>query len=155
MRCDRSIVYAAVGTAMLFLLAGCGGSYSSPEGTVRSWLDALETRDTSQVREAFTGRTRDLVDELERLSRRAGAGGAETAITVEDWCEAFCGATVEGSTLHGDSATVRIRIEDDVNEIPLVRREGGWRIELGSKLEPAVRMLRLTVPEGSAADTLP
>ncbi|MDX1660371.1 MAG: hypothetical protein R3326_01160 [Gemmatimonadota bacterium] len=143
--------------ALLAALVACAGPYASPEGAVRSWLDALEASDPEGVREAFTERTRELVDEIESLSRQAEPVSGHPAITVEDWCEAFCGATVESSTLHGDSATVEIRIADDVNEIPLVRREDGWKIDLSGHLEPAVHMLRLAVREeddpASPADT--
>lgn len=139
-------------TGLVALAFACTGPYASPEGTVRSWLDALEARDTTGVREAFTDRTRELVDEIETLSRRAEPVSGHPAITVEDWCQAFCGATVESSTLDGDSATVEIRIADDVNELPLVRQEDGWKIDLSSHLEPAVQMLRLSIRQGGEAE---
>jgi hypothetical protein len=144
--------------AALGALVACGGSYSSPEGAVQTWLDALQAGDTAAVRESFTGRTQELVAEIEALSREAEPASGHPAITVEDWCTAFCGATVEGSTLHGDSATVRIRLADDVNELPVLREDSGWKIDLWSRLDPAVQMLRLAVRQASsaapAADTL-
>ncbi|MDX1622661.1 MAG: hypothetical protein R3199_01615 [Gemmatimonadota bacterium] len=149
-RCGRSAQRAAIGVAALFLLTGCGGGErSSPEGAVRGWLDALEARDTAKAHDAFTERTRELVDEIGRL----GSAGREghPVITIEDWCRTFCGATVEGSTLHGDSATVRIRIDDDVDRLPVVRGGEGWKIELSGNLEPAVELLR----ERESADPLP
>lgn len=146
------VVAAASVAAAILLAVACAGPYASPEGTVRSWLDALEARDTAGVRSAFTERTVELVDEIETLSRRAEPVSGHPAITVEDWCQAFCGATVESSTLHGDSATVAIRIAGDINEIPLVRREDGWKIDLSSHLEPAVQMLRLGVRQGADAN---
>lgn len=145
----RGSVRGAV--AGLVLIAACGGAYSSPEGTVRTWLDALEARDTAAVREAFTERTRGLMAEIEALSREAEIASGHPAITIEDWCTAFCGATVEGSTLHGDSATVRIRVDDDVNELPVLRQEDGWKIDLWGRLHPAVQMLRLAVRQAGAA----
>lgn len=138
----------------LLALVGCGGSYSSPEGTVRTWLDALEARDTTAAREAFTDRTQELVAEIEALSREAETGSGHPAITVDDWCTAFCGAVVESSTLHGDSATVQIRMDDDLNEIPVLRQEDGWKIDLWARLHPAVQMLRLAVGQ-AAADSAP
>lgn len=147
----RTSLEVLAATVVVALLA-CTGPYASPEGTVRSWLDALEARDTTGVREAFTDRTRELVDEIETLSRRAEPVSGHPAITVEDWCQAFCGATVESSTLDGDSATVEIRIADDVNELPLVRQEDGWKIDLSSHLEPAVQMLRLSIRQGAEAE---
>lgn len=139
--------------AAILLAVACAGPYASPEGTVRSWLDALEASDTEGVRAAFTDRTMELVDEIETLSRQAEPVSGHPAITVEDWCQAFCGATVESSTIHGDSATVAIRIVDDVNEIPLVRQEDAWKIDLSEHLEPAVQMLRLGVRQGADSDT--
>ncbi|HUP20855.1 MAG TPA: hypothetical protein VM778_13020 [Gemmatimonadota bacterium] len=136
--------------AALCVLWACGGSYSSPEGAVQTWLDALQAGDTAAVRESFTGRTQELVAEIESLSREAEPASGHPAITVEDWCTAFCGATVEGSTLHGDSATVRIRLDDDLNEIPVLREEAGWKIDLWARLHPAVQMLRLAVRQASA-----
>jgi hypothetical protein len=157
---------AASGTVAalaLFLLSACqGGPYSSPEGSTRSFLDGLEARDSGRVYEAFTAETRGLVAEVESLSREAEARSGQPAITIEDWCRAFCGGTVESSTLHGDSATVIVSVEGDPNEIPLVRQEEGWKIDLAERLRPAVQMLRLTVsqaeePEvqGAAPDSIP
>lgn len=145
----------------LFLLAACqGGPRSSPEGSVRSFLDALSERDTAAVSASFTAETRTLVAEVESLSRQAEPRSGHPAITVEDWCRAFCGGTVESSTLHGDSATVVVSVEGDPNEIPLIREEDGWKIDLADRLAPAVQMLRLAVSQseidtaGSPVDTL-
>lgn len=149
----RTVLPAILSAALVVLAVACTGPYASPEGTVRSWLDALEEGDDAGARAAFTDRTGELVDEIESLSRRAEPISGHPAITVQDWCEAFCGATVESSTLHGDSATVEIRIADDVNEIPLVRQEDGWKIDLSGHLEPAVQMLRLAIRQGAEADT--
>lgn len=141
-----------LGLAVLILPVGCGdGAHASPEGSVQSWLDALSEGDSARMREAFTPATRELVDELERLSREAEAASGQPALTIEEWCTAFCGAAVESSTLHGDSATVTIRVENDVNDIRVVRGEDGWRIDLSKRLEPAVQMLRLAVRQDAPA----
>lgn len=134
----------------LFLLAACGGARSSPEGAVRSFLDALEARDTVRFRESFTPGTQQVVAELESLSRRIGASSGHPAITIEEWCRAFCTGTVEGSTLHGDSATVRVRVGNAVEEIPVVREGNEWRVDLEGRYAPAVEMLRLI-----SGDSLP
>jgi hypothetical protein len=137
----------------LFLLGACqSGPRSSPEGSVRSFLDALAANDEAEVAASFTAETRSLVDEVETLSRRAEPASGQPAITIEDWCRAFCGGNVEGSTLHGDSATVIVSVEGDPNEISLVREEDGWKIDLAQRLRPAVQMLRLTVTQ-AAIDT--
>ena len=145
----------------LFLLAACqDGPRSSPEGSVRSFLDALEAGDSAALTESFSAGTQALVAEIEILSRRAEPRSGQPAITIEDWCRAFCGGNVEGSTLHGDSATVVVTVEGDPNEIPLVRGEDGWRIDLADRLTPAVQMLRLAVSQaeidtpGAHVDTL-
>ena len=142
----------------LFLLAGCqGGPRSSPEGSVRNFLDALQAQDTAETSASFTEETRQLVAELESLSGRAESGSGQPAITIEDWCRAFCGGNVESSTLRGDSATVIVMVEGDPNGIPLVREEDGWKIDLAERLRPAVQMLRLTIGQAemdtSTADT--
>ena len=149
------------GALALFLLAACqGGPRSSPEGAVRNFLDALQARDTAETAASFTVETRSLVAEVESLSREAEAGSGQPAITIEDWCRAFCGGTVESSTLRGDSATVIVTVEGGPNEIPLVREEDGWKIDLADRLRPAVQMLRLTIGQtgidtsGALADTL-
>lgn len=145
MRPGRGVVAAALA---LFLLSACqGGPRSSPEGSVRSFLDALEARDSAGVSASFTADTRELVAEIEELSRRAEARSGQPAITIEDWCRAFCGGTVERSTLHGDSATVIVTMEGDPNEISLIREEDGWKIDLAERLRPAVQMLRLSVSQ--------
>lgn len=146
---------AALGALALLVAAGCGGEYASPEGTVRAWLDALEARDSARVAEAFTPRTRELVAEVEDLSRKAQPASGHPAITVEDWCHAFCGASVESSTVHGDSATVTVRIADDVNELPLLHQDDAWRIDLSQRLEPAVQMLRLSLQQAAGVGALP
>lgn len=127
---------------------------------MRSFLDALQAGDSAETASSFTAETRRLVAEVESLSRRAEPGSGQPAITIEDWCLAFCGGNVEGSTLHGDSATVVVAVEGDPNEIPLVREEDGWKIDLAERLRPAVQMLRLTVSQaemdasGTHVDTL-
>ncbi|HKY59640.1 MAG TPA: hypothetical protein VJP59_01395 [Gemmatimonadota bacterium] len=142
---------------MLGVLAGCGGPSSSPEGAVQGFLDALAERDTARFEASFTAGTRELVAEIESLS--SVAQGVQGAIGLEEWCKAFCGGTVEGSTLHGDSATVRVRVDGNVEEIPVVRVEDGWRIDFTSRLDEAVQILRLAVSgvappaETLAADT--
>ncbi|HUP00068.1 MAG TPA: hypothetical protein VM737_00860 [Gemmatimonadota bacterium] len=141
---SRARIRAGVPGLALFLLIGCGGAQSSPEGTVRSFLDALESRDTAAFQASFTDSTRQLVREIERLSRQAG-GGSEEALTVEEWCRAFCGGTVEGTTLDGNAATVRVRVERTVEEMPLSRVGDRWKIDLAERLTPAVQMLRLAV----------
>ena len=148
---------ASAALFLLAILAACGGSSSSPEGAVQGFLDALAERDTARFEASFTDETRDLVAEIESLS--ASAQGAQGAVGLEDWCRAFCGGTVEGSTLHGDSATVRVRVGENVEEIPVVRVGDGWRIDFTSRLDEAVQILRLAVSgvappaENLAADT--
>lgn len=144
----------------LVLVAGmvaCGGGASSPEGAARNFVDALDDQDTTAFYASFTDETADLVRELEELTRIASeeAGASHPALTISEWCTAFCGSTVEGATLHGDSATVTLRVGEDghgTEELPVVRTDEGWRIDLAGRFEPAVRMLRMTVrgtgPEG-------
>ena len=147
MKGARRCAHAGATVALaLFLLSGCqGGPRSSPEGSVRNFLDALEARDTAETAASYTEETRQLVAELESLSEQAEPGSGQPAITIEDWCRAFCGGNVESSTLRGDSATVVVMVEGDANEIPLVREEDGWKIDLAERLRPAVQMLRLTI----------
>jgi hypothetical protein len=141
----------------LVLLLGCGGARSSPEGAVTSFLEALDARDTTAFRESFTPGTWDLVRRLEALSREVGETSGQPAITIEDWCRAFCGGTVEGSTLHGDAATVQVRVGGTVEEIQVLRQENEWRIDLEERYAPAIEMLRLIAEETpdttGAADT--
>jgi hypothetical protein len=143
----------------LFLLSACGGARSSPEGTVQAFLDAVDERDSVRFAESFTPGTREVVAEMEALSRTVGPATGHPAITIEDWCRAFCGGAVEGSTLHGDSATVRIRVDGSVEEMPVVRQDNAWRIDLEARYRPAVEMLRLIAQEQAAdttrGDTLP
>lgn len=145
---------AGIGGALLVsLLAACGGSRSSPEGAVSAFLESLEARDTLEFQASFTPGTWSLVRELEGLTREIQATGGQPAITMEDWCRAFCGGSVEGSTLHGDEATVRVRIAGVVEEIGVVRHGDEWRIDLEDRYAPAVEMLRLIASESAAADT--
>lgn len=137
----------------LFLLAACGGARSSPEGTVQTFLDALDERDSVRFVESFTPETRELVRELEGLTRTVAETSGQPAITMDDWCRAFCGGTVEGSTLHGESATVRVSLAGTSEEIPVVRQGNEWRIDLVERYRPAIDMLRLIAREEAAADT--
>jgi hypothetical protein len=143
---------------LLAVLAGCGGPRSSPEGAVHEFLEALGDRDSARFEASFTEGTRRMIAEIESLS--AIAQGTEGAVGLEDWCTAFCGGTVESSTLHGDSATVQVRVKENVEAIPVIRVEDGWRIDLTSRLDEAVQILRLAVSgvappaETLAVDTL-
>jgi len=138
--------------AMLVVVAACGGARSSPEGAVSAFLDALEARDTAEFQASFTPGTWSLVRELEGLTREIQATGGQPAITIEDWCRAFCGGAVEGSTLNGDEATVSVRIQGEVEDMQVVRAGDEWRIDLEERYAPAVEMLRLLA--GQAADTV-
>lgn len=136
-------------------LVACGGGASSPEGAVRGFVDALEAGDTTAFYASFTDETADLVRELEVLTREAGEEAGHPALSISEWCKAFCGSTVESSTLHGDSATVTLSVGENghgTEEITVARTEKGWGIDLADRFEPAVRMLRMTVrgagPEG-------
>jgi uncharacterized protein DUF4878 len=140
-------------SAALLLLAACGGPRSSPEGAVQTFLDALDDGDSTRFAASFTPGTREVVAELEELSRAVTETSGHPAITIDDWCRAFCGGTVEGSTLHGDAATVRVRVASTVEEIPLVRQENEWRIDLEERYRPAVELLWLMAQEEAAADT--
>lgn len=84
-----------------------------------------------------------MVAEIESLS--SVAQGSQGAVGLEDWCTAFCTGTVEGSTLHGDSATVQVRVRENAESIPVLRTEDGWRIDLTSRLDEAAQILRLAV----------
>lgn len=139
----------------LFLLAAfpaCGGPGSTPEGAVQSFLDALEERDTARFEASFTDGTRELVAEIESLS--ASTQGAQGAFTIEEWCRAFCGGTVEGSTLYGDSATVRVRVAETAEEIPVVRRGEDWRLDFTSRLDEAIQLLRLAASRPDTSSVL-
>jgi hypothetical protein len=144
---------------VILLTAGCGGPRSSPEGAVTSFLDALDARDTARFRSSFTPGTREIVADIERLSSEVGVTTGQPAITIEEWCRAFCGGAVDGSTLDGDSATVQVRVGGVVEEFPLLRQDNEWRIDLAAKYAPAVEMLRLIEEEEadtpSTADTVP
>lgn len=145
---------AASSLAAAFLLAACAGAQSSPEGAVRSFLDALEAGDPAAFRASLTPRTAELVDEIEVLSEEI-QGDSGQPVNLEEWCRAFCGATVVGSQLDGDTALVTIEIGAGEEEIPVTRLEDGWRVDLSARLEPAVQLLRLTLPAEGDQDTLP
>ena len=128
---------------------------------MQAFLGAVDERDSVRFAESFTPGTREVVAEMEALSRAVGPASGHPAITIEDWCRAFCGGAVEGSTLHGDSATVRIRVDGSVEEMPVVRQDDAWRIDLEARYRPAVEMLRMIAQEQAAVadslarDTLP
>ena len=137
----------------LALLAACGSARSSPEGTVSTFLEALEARDSTEFQASFTQGTWSLVRELEDLTREIQPSSGHPAITMEDWCRAFCTGAVEGSTLHGDRATVRVRVAASVEEIPVVRAGDEWKIDLEERYAPAIEMLRLIAAEEPVPDT--
>jgi len=146
-----------VAWAALAGLVACGNGSSTPEGAARQFVDALEASDTTAFYASFTEETAALVRQLEALSREAGREAGHPALTISEWCTAFCGSTVEGATLHGDSATVTLRVGEEghgTEELPVVRTGDGWRVDLAERFEPAVRMLRMTVqgddPHGAA-----
>lgn len=138
-----------VGLALFLLAAACGGPQSSPEGTVRGFLDALESKDTIAFEASFTPETMTLVDEIERLSGVADDTGRP--FDIGEWCQMFCGGAVVGSTLLGDSATVDVRVEGIEERFPLRREGERWKIDFTTRLEPAVQLLKLAVP-GETSD---
>jgi len=147
-----------VAWAALAGLVACGNGSSTPEGAARQFVDALEASDTTAFYASFTEETAVLVRQLEALSREAGREAGHPALTISEWCTAFCGSTVEGATLHGDSATVTLRVGEEghgTEDLPVVRTGEGWRVDLAERFEPAVRMLRMTVRGADPLDTLP
>jgi hypothetical protein len=138
--------------ALFLLSAACGGPQSSPEGTVSNFLDALESEDTVAFEASFTTETVTLVEEIERLSGVADDTGRP--FDIREWCQMFCGGAVVGSTLLGDSATVDVRVEGIEERFPLRREGDRWKIDFTTRLEPAVQLLKLAVPD-TVAGALP
>lgn len=131
--------------ALFLLIVACGGPQSTPDGAVRSFLDALEAGDEATFQGSFTQETRALVAEFETLS---AAAEGEQPFDLSEWCQMYCGGVVVGSTLLGDSATVDVRVDAIEERFPLKREGDAWRIDFAARLEPAVQLLKLTAPEG-------
>ncbi len=112
---------------------------------MRNFLDALESEDTVAFEASFTSETMTLVDEIERLSGVADNTGRP--FDIREWCQMFCGGAVVGSTLLGDSATVDVRVEGIEESFPLRREGDRWKIDFTTRLEPAVQLLKLAVPD--------
>ena len=129
--------------ASFLLLAGCGGAQSTPEGSVRAFLDALERGDEAGFEASFTGDTRALVEEFEALSE---AAPGDQPFDIDEWCQMFCGGAVVGATLYGDSAMVDVRVDEIEERFPVKREGDAWRIDFTARLEPAVQLLKLTAP---------
>lgn len=138
-------MHRALVFALLFVLSACSGAPTdeTPEGAARLFVSAMErsTEDRRGLEDAYRLLSVDTREHLVRRARQAAALGAAEREPWEMLVEgtAHLRFTPRAGGFRGridpessDRATVLVLGNGDAESasIPLVREDGGWRIQL-------------------------
>ena len=112
------------------LVAGCGGGDGdSPETVVEDFYAALEDGDA--------GAACDLLSSSAVEDSTAGGGSCEEVFqqtidsgTIAAAFGAIGDIEIGEASIDGDTATVDITAGDQEDEVPLVKEDGDWKIDL-------------------------
>jgi hypothetical protein len=131
----------AIGAAVV---VGCGGGGGSPEDTVQEFFDAARDQDAAATCELLTTASQDAA---------AAQAGGDCEAAFEDSGAADIPEEIEigDVTEDGDTATVAVSAEGQDDEIPLLKEDDEWKIDL---LGGATAPPEATAPE-DAATTAP
>jgi len=113
------------------LIAGCGGS-DAPEDVVDEFFQATADSDAeafcatlSEASQTQAAETEDVETCEEGAEKAFGSGDFEAAAEMAGDVE------VGEATIDGDSATVTATSGDVEEEVPLVKEDDEWKVELG------------------------
>ena len=119
---------AALALAFAFAAAGCGGD-DSPEDVVESFYSALGDGDAGEICDLLSDSAAESAAEDEEtceagVQKGIDSGAAEEALGVADEVE------VGDATEDGDTAEVTVTFGDEEAQVPLVKEDGEWKIDI-------------------------
>jgi hypothetical protein len=120
---------AALCLAFGLVVAGCGSS-DSPEDVVESFYTALGDGDAGEICDLLSSSAQEEAaageDSCEDGVKKAiDSGAAEEALGAADEIE------VGEVTEDGDTAKVAVSFGDEESEVPLVKEDDEWKIDIG------------------------
>lgn len=120
---------ATLTLALVLVAAGCGSS-DSPEDVVESFYTALGDGDAGEICELLSSSAQADAAEGEDsceagVQKGIDSGAAEEALGVADEVE------VGEVTEEGDTAKVSVSFGDEESEVPLVKEDDEWKIDIG------------------------
>ena len=120
---------AALVLAFALAAAGCGGG-DSPEDVVESFYSALADGDAGEIC--------DLLSESAQEGAAAGEDSCEEGIEAaidSGEAERFLGVADEvevgDASEDGDTAEVTVTFGDEEEQVPLVKEDDEWKIDIG------------------------
>lgn len=131
------LVTAVAALTLVFALvaAGCGGDDGggdSPEDVTQSFYTALSDGDAAEICDLLSERAAQTAAEDEGadscedgVGKGIESGAAEAALGAADDVE------IGEATIDGDSASVAVTSGEQEAEVPLVKEDGDWKIDIG------------------------
>ena len=121
---------AAMTLAFAFVVAGCGGGEDSPEDVVESFYTALGDGDAEEICSLLSNSAAESAAEGEEtceagIEKGIDSGAAEEALGAADEVE------VGDAKEDGDTAEVTVSFGNEEAQVPLVKEDGEWRIDIG------------------------
>ena len=143
-----AVVVGAAAVLYFTVLKGDGATAGTdtPEGAVRTFIDAAIKGDCNRVFDLLSTDTKNKFKELEDASKGAGAGNINfrelICQAIRDEQAAARAGKVEGVTLKsrdGNRAVVTVSGRDqsgapDSGDLDMVREAAGWRVDLSQQL---------------------
>jgi len=126
-----AVLLAALVLALAFAVAGCGGgSDASPEEVTENFYSALADGDADEACGLLSNASAESAagggESCEEGFKQAlDSGAAQAALGVADDIE------VGDSEIDGDSATVTVTSGNQEDEVPLIKEDGEWKIDIG------------------------
>ena len=119
----------ALTLACAFAVAGCGGE-DSPADVVEDFYSALSDGDAGEICDLLSNSAQEDAagneDSCEDgVQKEIDSGAAEEALGAAGDVE------VGDATEDGDTAEVTVTSGDDEAQVPLVKEDGEWKIDIG------------------------
>ena len=129
MKTSKLAVLPAI-LALALVGVGCGGGEDSPEDVVDSFYSALSDGDAGEICGLLSDSAAEGAAEGEDsceagVQKGIDSGEAEEALGVADQVE------IGEAKVDGDNATVTVTHEGEEAEVPLVKEDGEWKIDIG------------------------
>lgn len=112
------------------LLAGCGGSSSSPDAVVQDFFDAARDNDAEAACELLSSASIEAIE-------ASGDEDCPTAFEADGVGDIPDDIEVGEVTEDGDTATVQVTGDGEEVEIPTVNEDDEWKVDFAS-LVPSV-----------------